>query len=258
MATVRIPRKSRRAADGSGQVSCTHCLQVLHYLAQRRRGAVYKITAGGSPGQGLETQRTTAREQIQAAGAMHAGAQPVKQGFAHPVAGGAQARGGRKGELTPPPLAADDPQGAEMFGAVAGSGHFVALCKDVRIVVFLQALACEHSSTTISASIMKFFKRKKVSGEQSVPPETESATAAAAATGEQEPAVRAPDAAVEIETTAATEAAAPAESAAPAWTWTPQRTVYQVVVKARIWFEAYELHLARGAWIDSWLGHAPA
>ena len=42
------------------------------------------------------------------------------------------------------------------------------------------------------------------------------------------------------------------------WTWTPQRTVYQVVVKARIWFEAYELHLARGAWIDSWLGHAPA
>ena len=62
---------------------------------------------------------------------------------------------------------------------------------------------------------MKFFKRKKVSGEQSVPPETESATAAAAATGEQEPAVRAPDAAVEIETTAATEAAAPAESAAP-------------------------------------------
>lgn len=44
----------------------------------------------------------------------------------------------------------------------------------------------------------------------------------------------------------------------PAWTWTPQRTVYQVVVKARIWFEAYELHLARGEWIDSWLGHAPA
>lgn len=37
--------------------------------------------------------------------------------------------------------------------------------------------------------------------------------------------------------------------------WTPTRTVYQVVVKARLWLEAYELHLAHGSAIDRWLPH---
>jgi len=44
----------------------------------------------------------------------------------------------------------------------------------------------------------------------------------------------------------------------PAWTWGPHRTVYQVVVKARLWLEAYQQHLRHGRPIDTWLGHAPA
>jgi len=43
----------------------------------------------------------------------------------------------------------------------------------------------------------------------------------------------------------------------PAWTWGPHRTVYQVLVKARLWLEAYEHHLRHGTPLDAWLRHAP-
>lgn len=39
-------------------------------------------------------------------------------------------------------------------------------------------------------------------------------------------------------------------------TWGPHLTVYQVVMKARLWLEAYQMHLATGRPIDTWLGHA--
>lgn len=37
--------------------------------------------------------------------------------------------------------------------------------------------------------------------------------------------------------------------------WNPSRTVYQVVMKGRLWLEAYERHLATGQRIDTYLGH---
>ncbi|MBM4360050.1 MAG: hypothetical protein FJ096_18245, partial [Deltaproteobacteria bacterium] len=37
--------------------------------------------------------------------------------------------------------------------------------------------------------------------------------------------------------------------------WTSRRTVYQVVVKARLWFEAFEFHRQTGKPLDYWLGH---
>ena len=37
--------------------------------------------------------------------------------------------------------------------------------------------------------------------------------------------------------------------------WTPNITLYKVVMKGRIWLEAYELHRARGKPIDRYLPH---
>lgn len=37
--------------------------------------------------------------------------------------------------------------------------------------------------------------------------------------------------------------------------WTPEVTLYKVVMKARIWIEAYEKHVANGVEIDTLLGH---
>jgi hypothetical protein len=37
--------------------------------------------------------------------------------------------------------------------------------------------------------------------------------------------------------------------------WDPNKTLYLVLMKARLWVEAYEAHLRHGNPIDNYLGH---
>ncbi len=156
-----------RHGVAAGRCAGLQYVQVIPDLAQGRFRGIHKVTTGSAPGQGLQAQCAAAGEQVQASGAVNARGQPVEQGFAHAVRGGPQAFCGGKPEFAASPLPANNAQGTLPCGVFAGSGHFVALCKGVRIVVFLQALACAYSSTTI----MKFFKRKKAADEGAVHPE---------------------------------------------------------------------------------------
>ena len=74
---------------------------------------------GGAAGQRLQRQCPAAGEQVEAAGAFDMHAQPVEQGFAHPVRGGPQARLFGKAEAPAAPLPGDDAQ-----LALAGLGLF--------------------------------------------------------------------------------------------------------------------------------------
>lgn len=37
--------------------------------------------------------------------------------------------------------------------------------------------------------------------------------------------------------------------------WTSENTIYQVLMKGRIWLEAYEIHLRTGEYLDKYLAH---
>lgn len=198
----------RRHAVAIGPRFRLQYAQVLFDLAQRCSRGIHEVAAGGAAGQRLETQRAAAGKQVQAAGTVDRRCQPVEQGFAHPVRSRSQALGGGKAESASAPLPADDAQGALFYCAFAGSGHFVALGKGVRIGVFLQALACAHSSTTI----MKFFKRKKGTDEQPGLPETAAETAAEPA---DSPAAQAPAPVASPEPIADPDSAAEAATANP-------------------------------------------
>src|SRR5690554_868776 len=80
--------------------------QGLHHLAAQVTGQ----NMPGAAGQGLQRQCSAAGEQVQAAGAFHAEAQPVEQGLTDPVRGRPQARLLDEGETAAAPLAGDDAQ----------------------------------------------------------------------------------------------------------------------------------------------------
>src|SRR5690606_31284966 len=65
---------------------------------------------GGATGQRFQRQCAAAGEQVEAAAAFDVHAQPVEQGFTHPVGGGAQARLFGETETSAAPLSSNDAQ----------------------------------------------------------------------------------------------------------------------------------------------------
>src|SRR5690606_89986 len=96
----------------------TVALQGLQVAAQGGYHLATQVTAqhmAGAAGQCFQGQRTAAGEQVQAAGALDVPAQPIEQGFAHPVRGRPQPRLFDETETAAAPFAGDDAQ-------LAGSG----------------------------------------------------------------------------------------------------------------------------------------
>src|SRR6185295_9721489 len=104
----RTQQEARRVLDDDGRIAAAEPFQRLREMTADLRLAIDESHVRGTARQRLETQRSAAREQIQATRAHDLLLQPVEERLAHAVGRRPDSRERRKDDARAAPAAADD------------------------------------------------------------------------------------------------------------------------------------------------------